>query len=122
MSDKVDIWLPIYVGDYMGDTMHLTTEQHGAYLLIIFAYWRNRGPIQDNDIRLSGISKLSIDAWSIHRDILKEFFDTKSKPGYWVHRRIEKELTKALKNKETNEKRARKAAKERWKGHKKDVF
>lgn len=113
MSDnKADIWMPLYVGDYLSDTMHLTTEQHGAYLLILMAYWKNCGPILEE--RIPAICHLHENAWSIHKALLAEFFDTESSPGKWVHKRLEKEIKKAIENKKTRVDKAREAAGRRW--------
>ena len=32
-------YLPIWIGDYLKETRHLSTEEHGAYLLLLFQYW-----------------------------------------------------------------------------------
>lgn len=89
---KVDIWMPLYIGDYLGDTMHLEAAEHGAYLLLIMHYWMN-GPLPDNDRRLRGIAKLSADQWLESRETIAEFFELTD--GYWHHERIESEKNKA---------------------------
>jgi len=111
-EDKTDIWLPIYVGDYLADTMHLTTEQHGAYFLLILAYWKNRGKLANS--RVQGIVRMDKDSWTINRGIVEELFDTKSFPGFWYHKRIEKELQKALIRKQAAENRGKKGMESRW--------
>lgn len=40
-------WMPLFTTDYLGDTHHLTLEQHGAYMLMIMHYWNHGGPISD---------------------------------------------------------------------------
>lgn len=110
-SPKADIWMPLYIGDYLADTTRLTTEQHGAYLLLIMDYWRS-GRLPDNDAVLSQITRLSPDAWSNARTMLKHFFCIED--GQWVHKRIDEELTKASVNKEAARDKASKAAQARW--------
>ena len=41
-------YMQLYVADYLADTMHLTTEEHGAYLLLIMNYWQTGKPIKEN--------------------------------------------------------------------------
>ena len=83
--------MPVYIGDYLADTMHLSTEQHGAYLLLLFHLWR-RGILQDDDVVLAQITGLSVKAWSICRTVLAEFFEIRD--GFWHHRRVERERIK----------------------------
>lgn len=108
---KVDIFMPLYVGDYLKDTGRLSTEQHGAYLLLMLEYWQH-GKIPNNDDLLARIARLSPDAWSIAKASLLVFF--KCEDGYLVHNRIERELEKAKANKERASARARKGAEARW--------
>ena len=102
MSSKVDIWMPLYVADYLSATSRLTTEQHGAYLLILMDYWKN-GPPPDNDGVLAQITRLSPSAWSNARTMLEAFFQVES--GQWSHHRVDEELAKANHNKEVNRRR-----------------
>lgn len=113
-AQKTDIWMPFYPGDYLSDTLHLNTLQHGAYFLLILAYWKNVGPLPDDDDRLSSITKLSKIDWKHNRPILQEFFDLTIIPGEWVHERIDKELLKAFDQKQKASDRGKKGAKGRW--------
>ncbi len=79
-------WIPFYVGDYLADTGHLDTTQHGAYLLLIFHYWRT-GSLPDDDKQLANITRLMMDDWLDIRPIIQAFFF-----DGWKHRRIEFEL------------------------------
>ena len=110
-KNKTDIWMPIYIGDYLSATSRLTTEQHGAYLLLLMDYWKN-GPIPDNDRTLAQITRMDFDDWSNARCILEAFFEVCD--GHWKHGRVERELIEAEKRKETASIRGKAGAKARW--------
>ena len=111
MATKVDIWMPLYIADYLSATSRLTTEQHGAYLLLIMDYWKNGAP-PNNDQVLAQITKLSPDAWSNARSMLQPFFEVRD--GLWFQHRIETEMVKAKHNKQANVKRGKAGAEARW--------
>ncbi|QLL11725.1 YdaU family protein [Pseudomonas chlororaphis] len=81
-------YMQLYVADYLADTMHLNTEEHGAYLLLIFNYWQTGKPIPVS--RLARIARLSDERWTVVERSLNEFFNERS--GEWVHDRIERDL------------------------------
>ena len=41
--------MPMYWDAYLADTTHLTTEEHGAYMLLLAAMWRRNGVVPDDD-------------------------------------------------------------------------
>lgn len=84
--------MPLYIGDYLQDTTRLTTEQHGAYLLLIMDYWIN-GPLPDCDASLSQVTRLQPAAWKKNKPALSRLFVITE--GEWHHKRIEKELSAA---------------------------
>ena len=109
--EKADIWMPLFIGDYLADTARLTTEQHGAYLLLIMDYWRN-GPPPDDAQVLCQITRLSIDAWSNAQAMLRRFFTVGD--GVWRHKRIDKEIQSAGTKKGKAIDKAKTAAAARW--------
>jgi uncharacterized protein YdaU (DUF1376 family) len=88
MSKKTDLWMPLYVGDYLADTGHLTTTQHGAYLLLMMHYWRKR-ELPADDKQLAAIAKLPLRIWLDSKETLQAFFY-----DGWNHKRIDAELEK----------------------------
>lgn len=83
-------WLPFYVADYLGDTMHLTTLQHGAYVLLLMHYWRN-GPLPNDDGKLAQIARMDRKAWQTINEVLREFF-TVNGDGTLHQKRMDWEL------------------------------
>lgn len=83
----------MFWGDYFGDTMHLTTEEHGAYLLLLGTYWRRGKPLPDDDRDLATVTKMTPKKWKMVRPKISEFFDISE--GVWRHKRVEKEILKS---------------------------
>lgn len=94
---KRDLWMPLNVGDYLADTGHLSTTQHGAYLLLLMHYWRKRG-LPDDDRQLAAIAKLQLRIWLDIKPTIQAFFH-----DGWIHKRVEAEIQKRV---EVSEKRA----------------
>jgi uncharacterized protein YdaU (DUF1376 family) len=88
---KNDLWMPLYVGDYLADTGHLTTTQHGAYLLLLMHYWRKR-ELPDDDKQLAAIAKLPLRIWLDSKDTIQAFFHMG-----WQHKRLDAEIEKRSK-------------------------
>jgi len=104
--------MPFYVGDYLRDTGHLTTEQHGAYILMIAHYWSTGGPLSDDDDQLAAITRLGPEKWERHAKILRAFFQPSV--GVLRHKRIEAELKRAHQKWESLSQRGKKGAEARW--------
>lgn len=81
--------MPLDVADYLSDTGHLTTVQHGAYLLLIMHYWK-RGSLPEADDQLAAITRMTPAGWKLAKPTIQGFF----RDG-WKHERIEKEIAKA---------------------------
>lgn len=83
-------WFPIYVADYLADTMHLDTEEHGIYLLLLIAYWRRGGPLPDDPKFLARICHLSPKRFSFRFQAVNRLFSMVD--GHWRSDFMEKQI------------------------------
>lgn len=119
---KIKTWMPVYIGDYLADTMRLSTLQHGAYFLLMMEYWR-QGPLPDDMDELSAIARAERKVWD--KSIwptLKRFF-SKGEDGLLHQKRadIELERVQSISNKRreaVGQRRDRSNAKDQHTGNK----
>ena len=109
---KAKIWMPLFIGDYLADTQHLTAEQHGAYLLLLMHQWKT-GPLPNNNELLARVGRLTPDAWSIAQAVLRPFF-TLNDDGMLFQQRLKYEKERATANSTSARAKAKRAAEARW--------
>lgn len=85
-------YLPLYISDYQADTSHLTTLEHGAYLLLIMNYWQRGQPLPNDDRKLARIAGVGPREWKRIKGTISEFFQVDC--SNWSHSRLESELSK----------------------------
>lgn len=112
MSSKTDIWMPLYIGDYLADTSHLGALESGAYLHLLMHSWRT-GALPADTEQLRRIAKVDPDAWSNAWGTIQAFFkfDASNAPH---QERLERERTGWAERKVKAAARAKKAARGRW--------
>lgn len=86
-------FMMFYPGDYLRDTGHLSTEEHGAYLLLLCHAWTQNGVLPVDDELLRRITRMAPKAWAKARAIVMAFF-TLQDDGYH-QKRMDRELAKA---------------------------
>lgn len=101
--------LPLFGDAYMADTMHLTLEEHGAYLRLLMLAWRTPDcTLPNDDKRLARMLGISTQRWSKIRPAVMDFWSLEN--GVWTQKRLKKErIYVAEKSKKNSEN-----AKARW--------
>jgi len=80
--------LPLFTDAYLADTRHLTTEEHGAYLLLLMCAWRSTDcELTGDDKTLARIAGLSPTRWRRLKPALAQFFDTGG--GVWRQKKLQ---------------------------------
>lgn len=67
-------YMKLWISDYLGDTKHLSTEEHGAYLLLLFAMWNASGYLPNDPKVLARIAGLTPFKWAKVSPTLDPFF------------------------------------------------
>lgn len=88
-----DTWMPLWIGPYLANTLHLNRAQHGSYCLLIMACWKAGGRLPANDATLATIARCTPREWKAERPVFAAFFTEED--GHWVHDRVVTELEKA---------------------------
>lgn len=92
MSNKH--WFPMYPGDWLASTQHFTTEQHGAYLLLLMHYWSIQGAITSDREELRMVCKLSKHSFDKYFQNIMGKFSLKNEK--YFHKRMDAEIAKSV--------------------------
>jgi len=75
--------LPLWTDAYLADTSHLTTIEHGAYLLLLMAAWRSKDcRLPNDDKRLARYCRMTGPQWKRIKSTILEFFYV---DGEWLY-------------------------------------
>lgn len=87
-------FLPLYTGDYLRDTRHLTPLKHGVYLLLLMHCWDQKGPLPLDEQECAGIANCrSADEIESLRYVLERYF-VHMEDG-WYQGRMQREVERA---------------------------
>lgn len=86
-------FMQLYVSDFVGDTLQLSTEQIGAYLLLLIALWNANGSIPADEVKLARIARMTVKKWKTVSVEVMPFFEVED--NRLSHDRLTKELQKS---------------------------
>lgn len=92
MSDTP--FMQLYVGDYLADTLDLTAEQHGAYLLLLMTMWRYDAKLPNDPAKLARIARVSARRWHMVWSEIERFFYVEG--DHIRNKRLDREHQKAV--------------------------
>jgi uncharacterized protein YdaU (DUF1376 family) len=107
-----DHWMKFNVGDYLAETMHLSTLQHGIYVLLIMHYFK-RGGLPTDERELARIAKVSMPHWHRSAGAVLDLFMV-DPDGTYRHSRIDSERESARVISERRQAAGKMGASSRW--------
>lgn len=86
--------MPLYTGDYIRDTQHLSCSEHGIFLKLLMHCWDQKGPAPLDERKLCGIvNARSSDEIEAMRRVLGEFF-VRMEDGHY-NKRMQREIERS---------------------------
>jgi uncharacterized protein YdaU (DUF1376 family) len=87
--------MPLFWGDFLANTMHLSAQEAGAYLFLIAHAWEHDGKIPAEPARLCRIAHVRQEWWKRVWKALEHFFEPESLGTHmcgYTHVRVTAEL------------------------------
>lgn len=110
-------FMPLYGGDYLRDTMHLSCAEHGIYLRLLIHYWHAQAPLPAEQRKLEGIAGVRDEGDKLAlTSVIQQFFKRHRGGSNLLHnKRMDREIRKAIELKEKFRKAGLKSAEARSK-------
>lgn len=107
-------WMPLFIGDYTGDTQHLSLTEDGAYLRLLMHYWATGRPVTLEMDKVYRITKAFTELEkNAVLSVLEQFFN-RTDDGF-TNNRIEKLLADQESRRERNSDNGRKGGRPKTK-------
>jgi len=93
--------LPFFTDAYLSDTRHLTTLQHGAYILLLMTAWRSPDcKLPNDDTYLARIVGMDKRTWANNREAVMAFWKQDSMQKFYQGRLLdERNYVEQVRNK-----------------------
>jgi len=86
--------MPLWTDAYLADTRHLSTKEHGAYLLLLMEAWRRPScSLPDDEELLARLAGVSLHEWDEIRDNVLSFWTHDGRRKEWKQMRLVRERT-----------------------------
>ncbi|MBM7406914.1 MULTISPECIES: DUF1376 domain-containing protein [Sphingomonas] len=103
--------LPLWTDSYLADTRHLSTLEHGAYVLLLMEAWRRPTcSLPDNEAVLARLAGLSEAEWEGIRGNVMAFWTRDGRSRTWTQKRLTKQREFTAKHSKSQSEKAAK----RW--------
>ncbi len=82
-------YMPLWVSDFLGDTLDLDAKEVGSYILLLMAMWQRGGTLPDDQAKLKRVARIGRD-WPRVWASIERYFEAKN--GVITNKRLSQEL------------------------------